>query len=217
MILRHGPALQNRRNRECTQGGARWHATRCSFNEACQTWSSIGCAGPRKNAARRFLLALAGGLRVSGLRGFGALRTGEACPWQCNACPRRRRDSRHDLRGLQARSGLVPRHAPTPTKQGISALELSRRLDTSASPRLGDAPQAPAGGAVHLGQAARRPHRGRCLSRRRSAAAASEDAVAPARRRSSPLSDQGRERPRVAAARAAVHKEEHQESHRADR
>ena len=40
-LITHDPPprsrLANRRNRECTQGGAPWHATRCSFNEACRT------------------------------------------------------------------------------------------------------------------------------------------------------------------------------------
>ena len=85
ILITHDPPprsrLANRRNRECTQGGVRWHATRCSFNEACRTWSSGGSTEARKNAARRFSPGV--GRRASRVRSAGVRRTAN---WRSVPC-----------------------------------------------------------------------------------------------------------------------------------
>ena len=71
-----------------------------------------------------FLLALAGRLRVPGVRGLGALRAGEAFTVAVQRLPHPDvADGGHDLRGHQARSDGVFRAMfhMTQTKQGISA------------------------------------------------------------------------------------------------
>jgi hypothetical protein len=111
--------------------------------------------GTRKNAARHFLLALAGRLRVSGVRGLGALRARKACTVAVQRLP-------HPDTKLGLRVWFRTTFHMTQNKQGLSPPR--RQLQH----RLGDASQAQAGDAgAQPGQAARRPHRdGRCLSRR---------------------------------------------------
>jgi len=69
----------------------------------------------RRNAARRFLLAFAGRLRVSGVRGLGALRARKACTVAMQRLPHPDvADGGDDLRGHQARAdGVVPRQCST--------------------------------------------------------------------------------------------------------
>jgi hypothetical protein len=71
--------------------------------------------GTRKNAARRFLLALVGRLRVSGVRGLGALRARKACTVTVQRLPHPDvADGWDDLRGHQVRSNrVVPRQCST--------------------------------------------------------------------------------------------------------
>src|SRR5271154_7507570 len=66
-----------------------------------------------------FLLALARRLRVSGVRGHGALRAGEAWTVAVQRLPTPDvADGGYDLRGHQARSdGVVPRHVPHDSNQ----------------------------------------------------------------------------------------------------
>src|SRR4029077_18106762 len=94
--------------------------------------------GTRKNAARRFLLALAGRLRVSGVRWLGALRARKACTVAVQRLPH---PDVADCGTIFAATKLdlmvwlCAMFHMTQNKQGISA-------PSTSAYALGDAPQA---------------------------------------------------------------------------
>ena len=84
-----------------------------------------------------FLLVLAGKLRVPGVRGLAYCELEKRSLWQCNACRTQTSLTAGTIFAATKLDLMVWFRAlfhMTQTKQGISALELSRRLDSATRP-----------------------------------------------------------------------------------